>query len=309
MRIAILGATGQIGRGLARAYHDRARLTLFARRPDRAAMMAKAAGIEAEALPFERFADGKFDLIINAVGDGVPGRIRAAGAAIVDVTAHFDALCLAYLERHPSCGYVFLSTGAIYGPDYAGARERGRVTPASLTPDNFYALAKLGAEDRHRGLSRHFIADIRLFGYISSEIDLRSDFLLAQMLDALVEGAVFLTQPADLVRDYVGSRDLIGLIDAWMASGRPNGGYDLLSAAPTSKFRILDALEREFGLAWRTEDASKPIERAVLPPSLSHDRAAEALGFRPDASSLDNVLSIAHGLTCCPERQTAGSCA
>ncbi|MCQ0987997.1 NAD-dependent epimerase/dehydratase family protein [Jiella marina] len=307
MRIAILGATGQIGRGLSRAYHDRARLTLFARRPDRAASLAEADGIKAEALPFDRLADGEFDLIINAVGDGVPGRIRAAGADILDVTAHFDAFCLSYLERHPTCGYVFLSTGAIYGPDYAGALRPEQAPQASLAPDNFYARAKLEAEDRHRRLSRHSIADVRLFGYVSPEIDLGSDFLVAQMLDALVERAVFVTQPADIVRDYVGLRDLVGLIDAWIGAGRRNGGYDLLSAAPTSKMRILDALKREFGLAWETEEPAEAIELAALPPRLSLDRSAEALGFRPQSTSLDNVLSLAHGLMRARERQTAGA--
>lgn len=296
MNLAILGATGQIGRCLALAYAPRHDVTLFVRRPDAAEAFASDRGLEVAVAPYEAFAERRFDLVINAVGDGVPGRIRNVGAAILDVTARFDQLCLGSLERHRETGYVFLSSGALYGPEYREALLPDpvlRVPIETVEPDLFYPLAKRIAELRHRDRPALPIADVRIFGFVSPELDLASDFLVAQMLSALVRGETFETGPVDVVRDYIGPEDLVGLIDVLLANGCPNGAYDILSAAPTSKLRLLDALASRCGLDYQVETARQSPEYMALPPRLSNNRAAESLGFRPTRSSLDNVLCVA----------------
>ena len=294
MKLAILGATGQIGRSLALAYASRHNVTLFARRPAVSAQFAAERGLIVATEPYESFSEQRFDLIINAVGDGVPGLIRQAGADIFAVTAAFDELCMAALERHPETFYVFLSTGAIFGPDYREALADHPTLPIRLNavdPGQFYPLAKRIAELRHRARPARRIADIRIFGFVSPEIDLESDFLVAQALKAAVRGDAFLTTSQDVPRDYVGPQDLVGLIDAFVAAGGPNGACDILSAAPTSKLRLLEALKSHYGLNYRQEGGMLG-EPCSLPPRLSKDYTAETLGFRSVSSSLDNVLRV-----------------
>lgn len=297
MRLAILGATGQIGRSLARAYAPRCAVTLFARRPEAAAAFLERHGLQAEVQPYDRLPERRYDLIVNAAGDGVPGRIRGAGPAILEVTERFDRLCLEAQERHPGTGYVFLSTGAIYGPDYREALAPDpvlRLPLGRLDAGLFYPLAKRLAELRHRADPERPVADIRIFGFVSPQIDLESDFLVAQMLRAAVEGGTFRTGPADVPRDYIAAEDLVGFLDLLAERGCPNGAYDLLSAAPTSKLRLLAVLAERLGLDVRVEgEADAPL---ALPPRLSVQADAEPLGFRPERTSLDNVLAVAEVL-------------
>jgi nucleoside-diphosphate-sugar epimerase len=295
VKLAVLGATGQIGRSLALAYAPRHEVTLFARRPDAAAAFAAARGLTVATDSYENFTSQCFDMIVNAVGDGVPGRIRQAGADIFAVTSAFDDLCLAAVERHPETFYVFLSTGAIFGPDYREAlapQPTLRIPLDKVDASQFYPLAKRVAELRHRERSERRIADIRIFGFVSPELDLDSDFLVAQALKATQRGEIFRVTPTDIPRDYIAALDLVDLIDAFVANGGPNGAYDILSAAPISKLRLLDALKSRWGLDYRIDGEGSPGELCPLPPRLSKDRSAEALGFRPSSSSLDNVLRV-----------------
>jgi len=295
LKLAILGSTGQIGRCLARAYGPRSNVTLFSRRPEVATSIARQQRLSVQVAPFEDLRLQQFDVIVNAVGDGEPSRILRAGAAILDVTARYDQLCLEQLERHPETSYVFLSTGAIYGPDYAEARKPDptlRVPLATHEPDLFYPLAKRIAELRHRERSALRIADLRIFGFVSSEMSLDNDLLLAHMMRALSQKDVFVTRADEAPRDYIGIEDLVRMIDLWIEQGCPNDAYDILSAAPTSKFRVLDALKRRFGLEHRV-DVGERRELIPLPERLSHQRGAEALGYRACRSSLDQVLHVA----------------
>lgn len=299
MKLAILGATGQIGRSLAMAYASRHDVTLFARRPAAAAEFAAARGLRFVVQPYESFPGQQFDVVVNAVGDGVPGRIRKAGADIFAVTAKFDDLCLTALERYPDTFYIFLSTGAVFGPDYREALASRRtlcVTLDTVESAQLYPLAKRVAELRHRDRPSRRIADIRIFGFVSTEIDLESDFLIAQALKATIRGEVLSAAAGDVPRDYIGPQDLVGLIDAFISAGGPNGAFDILSAAPTSKIRLLDELRRRGALRYRLE-GPQSCEPCSLPARLSNDRAAEAIGFRPVSSSIDNVLRVMEAMS------------
>jgi uncharacterized protein YbjT (DUF2867 family) len=75
VRIALLGPTGQIGRGLVRALSASHELVLYARRPLVMRAWLARQRIEAGVFDLDAFPSGRFDLLINAIGDGVPGKI------------------------------------------------------------------------------------------------------------------------------------------------------------------------------------------------------------------------------------------
>ena len=295
MRIAILGCTGQIGRCLVRALALEYDLFLYARRPEAMQTFLADWQLPARVQSLEEFADGRFDLIINAIGDGVPGKIRAAGDTIRQVTETFDRQCLDHLERNPECAYIFLSTGRIYGAAYEGAqREDPLPLPEADLADHPYPLAKLAAESRHRDRSDLKIADIRIFGFVSDQIGLEDDFLLSEILQAVLDQAAFLTTGQDFIRDFVGPEDLAELIDCLVRAGIPNGAYDLFSAAPLTKFSLLDALACEFGLDYRVGEPR--LSCGPVPQTITLQDAAGAIGYRPLRSSLDNVIATANAL-------------
>jgi nucleoside-diphosphate-sugar epimerase len=250
--------------------------------------------IGAGVFDLEQFPSGRFDLVINAVGDGVPGKIKAAGDRILETTERFDRQCLDHLDAGSASAYVFLSTGRIYGVSYEGALERH---PQPLPPDRFgdgeaYPRAKRLAELRHRDRSHQHIADIRIFGYVSDEMGLDDDFLVAQMLRALVDEYVFLTPAHDFVRDYVGAEDLAALIGHLIAADVPNGEYDIFSARPTTKFEMLDALSAP-GLRYAVDDGKVPVRCSERPEAISRHGAAREIGHVPGRTSLENVLACA----------------
>ena len=183
MRIAILGATSQIARDLIVSFSGTAddHLHLFARRPDEVTKWLASAGL-AGRYPvdeFSEFAKQEFDAVINFVGVGNPAQAVAMGNSIFDVTLRFDEMVLEYLQTHPACRYLFLSSGAAYGSSFNEPAKRD--TPAvvainDLAPHEWYGVAKLHAECRHRAHPELPIIDIRVFNYFSRTQDIIGTF-------------------------------------------------------------------------------------------------------------------------------------
>jgi len=188
-RIAILGATSQIARDLIVSFSssEDKHLQLFARRPDEVTKWLVSAGLPGRypVDEFSGFAKNEFDVIINFVGVGNPEKALAMGNSIFDTTLRFDELVLGYLKTHPTCRYLFLSSGAVYGSIFNEPVNRD--TPAvvainHLLPQEWYGIAKLHAECRHRAHPEFPIIDIRVFNYFSRTRDLSESFLITDIM-------------------------------------------------------------------------------------------------------------------------------
>lgn len=297
--IAILGANGQIGRGLALAFSRSPahRLYLYARRPaafaDVAAPMNLPRRGRDEILPLDEFGARRHDVVINAVGDGERAKQIALGAEIFHVTETMDARVMAYLRGQPEALYFFMSTGAVYGFDaeWPVRRDALFAWPVNAPdPVNFYPLAKLVAEAKHRTEPRLRIYDIRIFGYFSRFIPLTGSFFLSEVAAAVLEGKEFRTSPADMVRDYIDHEELAHLIEAFVASRPANGAYDIYSRAPVGKIELLDRLTREFGLQVRyAPSPAAPPPRLAKPEAPTDCRAALRAGHAAQRPSIDIV--------------------
>lgn len=297
--IAVLGATGTIGRSLARHLAAGLRpLALYARNPGRLADEAWPAHVELRAL-----ADldaGPFSLVVNALGAGDPARVAAMGADILDVTQAWDARVLATMG--PDTRYVFLSSGAIYGagfgaPVTAEAQLSLPVNRLETVPP--YTASKLVAEIRHRNDPGRAILDLRVFGYADPAIPLDGTFFLAELARSVVRGTPFVTSPADMVRDYAGAAELAALIAAWEMAGAPNTALDLYTRAPVSKSALLELAASRYGLDIRyTGGASagqaSPTGTKAVYASAHH--AAAALGYAPARDSAGVVTDMLDAL-------------
>lgn len=294
-RVAILGGRGHIARTLVDHLPHDWRLQLFSARPE------ALTDDRVAAQPYEAFAGGDYDLVVNAAGPGDPGVHRSIGAEILRITECFDNMALDYLSGHADAGYINISTGAVYGPDYAEARSPDPVYPLhldALGEANPYVIAKLGAEAKHRMARRLRIADLRVFGYFSRYINLGAQFFAAQAVSHLCRGHTFQTHPGDFVRDFISPEDLAGLIVWVVEQGIPNAAFDAVSAKPVTKFELLDTLKGRFGLRYVVGDGGFP-QRLPAPPERVTSAGKDNINqYFSKAASLDTIVREVEELLC-----------
>lgn len=301
LRVAILGATSQIAKDLVLSFsrQDKTDLVLFARRPEAVAQWLTSKGLPGRypVADLQSFSPAeKFDAIINFVGSGNPAQTLAMGASILEVTLKYDEMALNYLHRHPQCRYLFLSSGAAYGSSFAepvDENSKAEVSINDLQSQDWYAIAKLYAECRHRALAHLPIVDIRVFNYFSHTQDISARFFIADILRAIRAGEVLTTSSDNIVRDYIGPSDFFQLVSLILAAQPVNDAVDCYTRAPVDKMTLLSNMAQRFGLRYETKEAFAGVNATGVKLNyFSKNRRARALfGYLPSNNSLDNVLN------------------
>jgi len=299
MRIAILGATSQIAKDLIVSFsaEEGRQLHLFARRPDAVLTWLASSGL-AGTYPvddFSAFATQEFDAVINFVGVGDPAQAVALGNSIFDITLHFDAMVLDYLQTHPACRYLFLSSGAAYGSNFNEPVKRDTpsiITINNLLPHEWYAVAKLHAECRHRAHPEFSIIDIRVFNYFSHTQELSARFLITDILRAIRDKQVLKTSSDYIVRDFLHPSDFHQLVSVLLSSSpATNTAVDCYSRAPIDKASLLKAMKDGFGLQYEMTKSITNIRlTGAKPYYYSLNTRAADFGYIPACSSLEGVI-------------------
>ncbi len=304
MKIAILGATSQIARDLIVSFsaaQDK-HLHLFARRPDEVTKWLAFAGLS-QRYPvdeFSVFARQEFDAVINFVGVGNPAQAAAMGNAIFDITLRFDEMALDYLHNHPQCRYLFLSSGAAYGSSFEQPVTRD--TPAivainNLAPHEWYGVAKLHAECRHRAYPELAIFDMRVFNYFSRTQDIAARFLITDMLRAIRDKTVLKTSPDYIVRDFLHPSDFYKLVSVLVSAPATNAVVDCYSRAPIDKPNLLASLQERFGLQYEITAAVSSVNATGSKPYYySLNKRAADFGYQPALTSLEGILQEASAI-------------
>lgn len=298
MRIAILGATSQIARDLIVSFaaDERQHLHLFARRPDEVNKWLVSVGLSSCYLVdyFDIFENIEFDAVINFVGVGNPAQAVAMGNSIFDVTLRFDEMVLAYLKTHPSCRYLFLSSGAAYGSNFnepATCDTVATVAINNLAPHEWYGAAKLHAECRHRAHPEWAIVDIRVFNYFSCTQDIEARFLITDILRAIRDKRVLQTSSDYIVRDYLHPSDFYGLVNALLTAPPANVAVDCYSCAPIDKPALLSAMQQAFGLRYEIIESATGVNATGSKAHYySLNRCAAGFGYIPSMTAIDGVL-------------------
>lgn len=297
MRVAILGATSQIARDLiiSLAAAGGRHLYLFARRPDDVQKWLDSVGQSGRYSvdDFSVLGEYEFDAIINFVGAGNPAQLMAMGSSIFDITLQFDEMALEYLRTHPACRYLFLSSGAAYGSSFNEPATRD--TPAivainNLPPQEWYGVAKLHAECRHRSRPDLSIVDIRVFNYFSRTQDISARFLITDILRAVRDKAVLKTSPDYIMRDYLHPSDFHKLVSALLAAPATNAVVDCYSRAPIDKPNLLKAMQEKFGLRYEVAEVRAVVNATGSKPHYySLNRRAADFGYEPSLTSLEGI--------------------
>jgi len=300
MHIAILGGSSQIAKDLARSFSVQGVhfLSIYARRPEVVRdWLRGSAGAHFSVEVFEEFAQTKikFDAVINFVGAGNPTRVMSMGADIFSVTGEFDQLALNYITRNPGCRYIFASSGAVYGADFSEpvtSASHAVVPINNLPTSSWYGVAKLYAECRHRALSNYPIVDVRFFNYFSSTQDINDRFLLTDALRAVKEGVKFKTSAENIVRDYMGPKEVHSLICSILNAGPVNVSIDGYTKKAVNKFQMLDALREKFGLVYEVDDGTMLLNATGAKTNYFSENhiAHDAFGYVPQRSALEVIL-------------------
>jgi nucleoside-diphosphate-sugar epimerase len=295
MRLAILGATSQIAKDLvqsfaAQGHHE---LVLYARRPDAVLQWLSSVGLEGRYVVADLTifsTDEHFDAILNFVGVGNPAQAAAMGASIFDVTLQYDELALSYVRQHPNCRYIFLSSGAAYGASFdapVDANSKATVAINNLQPQDWYGVAKLHAECRHRSLAPLPIVDIRVFNYFSHTQDMSARFLITDILRAIRDKTVLKTSADYIVRDYLHPFDFCNLLNAILAAPAVNAVVDAYSKSPIDKPTLLASMQEKFGLQYELVQKVTGVNATGSKPHYySTNRRAEDFGCKPTFTSL-----------------------
>lgn len=298
MRIAILGATSQIAKDIIVSFaaaEDR-HLHLFARRPDEVAKWLASVDLAGRypADDFSKFGKQEFSAVINFVGVGNPVQTVAMGNSIFEVTLQFDEMALDYLRTHPACRYLFMSSGAAYGSRFntPATRDTSAIIAINdLTPQEWYGVAKLYAECRHRSHPELAIIDIRIFNYFSRTQDLSARFLITDMLRAIHDKTVLKTSSDYIMRDFLHPSDFFRLVRSLLAAPVANAVVDCYSRAPIDKLDLLAAMQENFGLCYEIAEIAAHVNATGSKPHYySLNTRAADFGYQPSLTSLEGIL-------------------
>ena len=298
MRIAILGATSEIARDFTALMLKQGEdaLLLYARRPQAVYDWLAANGntSAAEIHSFEDFPPAEpVDALINFVGIGNPLQARSLGTTILKLTQYYDELALEYIREDPHCRYIFLSSGAVFGPSFERpVIEKSPAEPRinALQTEDWYAIAKLHAEYRHRAIPEAVIVDLRVFSYFSHTQNIDASYFMADVVRALHGGAVLQTSSLNFVRDYLHPTDFQRMVNCILKAPAANMTVDCYSRAPIDKLSLLAAMQTKFGLKYEVVDMAMPPAASVKLNYYSLNHSAEHFGYQPGMTSLDGIL-------------------
>lgn len=318
MNVAITGATSHIAKGLIdRFLHRREdRLYLFTRSADKVGRFLDAIGRPGDGnctvcTDYGAFSSFSYDAVINCVGVETRTKDKCDYTRYFSVTEEFDNLAVGYLKNvNPDALYISFSSGAVYGKGFetpVGEDSVNTVSVNTVAPEDYYGIARINAEAKHRAHGNLRIVDLRVFSYFSRYITLTDGYFITDLLEAILNDTVLITDTTDIVRDYLHPEDLFSMIRLCMYAGKMNQAIDVTSSRPVSKQEILDYFSAAYGLKyerWRfTESASATGAKANY---YSTCNRASRIGYVPQFNSLDTLKDEARYIlsqTCRSERK------
>ena len=302
MKIAILGASGHVGKTLLHELSaiDSVEAYAFLRRPD--------VIINDRRLPehakqhvyhIDSFSSCQCDAVVNCIGMGDPSLIKDRPIDLFLLTEKYDELIMEYLTGHEDCVAVNISSGAVYGSDFATPADSSTVLSIpvnQIAQSSYYTIAKLNAEAKHRAASNLIIADVRLFSYFSQYISLEMNYFMVDVVNAIRTGSQLKTSSDNIIRDYIHPKDFAQLIFLVICN-RMNMVVDAYSLQPVSKFEILDFVKSKYMMNYHNAEVSASAT-GEKNQYYSINKKAGELGYIPQFTSLDSIIYGLTGLIC-----------
>lgn len=303
-KVAILGATSHIAKGLIFIFlrNGNFALHLHARSSEKLRTFIGSIGRtdDANCIVHERRHDllsGTYDVIINCVGVGTAKTLQGEYSKYFTVTEEYDNLVLDHLRNgHADTLYISLSSGAVYGDFSEPANEytTNCIKVNHPEPKDYYGIARLNAEAKHRSLVDLHIVDLRLFAYFSRFIDLSDGYFIIDVINSMLHETPLVTTDADFVRDFVHPMDLFSLVVKCIDKRTINTAFDVVSAGPVKKSELLEYFSKEYGLRYSVEkDAGIVSATGSKNMYYSTFHIAAQVGYKPAYTSLQAIADEA----------------
>lgn len=245
IKVAILGATWHIARWIIDRFwvHSEYQLFLFSRKTKDVEMFLEKQNITWTCSNYIDFHIYSYDVIINCIWIGAPRNLRYSFYEQMKITEDYDWLILEYLFKWPDTLYINLSSWAVYNSSFQNFSNKNPsldIHVNNLKRSDCYGISKLNSECKHRILEEFSIIDIRIFSYISRYIDLKSWFLLSDIVNAVNTDSLLFISNDEIFRDYVSHFELFDCIE-WLikSSKKMNFSIDISSTKPISKTELL----------------------------------------------------------------------
>lgn len=300
-KIAILGAGSHIAKGLILNFLQTENTVLYLYTRSAQKVLSFINSIEepvlAEYFIQEGYTDGivpECDLLINCVGVGTVDKLEGELSRWFMVIEEFDNLCLAYLQKNPETLYISLSSGAVYGKSFISPAEENTANTIQvnhITSQDYYSIARINSEAKHRSFSDYKIVDLRVFSYFSRFADLTDRYFIIDVINCILNGKVLSTNDINIIRDYVHPKDLFNLIKRCLQAGNINTAFDTVSKAPVTKNEILDYFASEYGLIYEVKKALEISSGTGMKNIYysKYNKAAE-IGYEPEFTSLEAIM-------------------
>ena len=298
MKIAILGATSQIAQDLILSFskYKDYDFFLFGRNIELLEKWINRENLNNKysAQEYSCFNNSRYNVIINFVGIGDPVKAQKMGNDIFKITEKYDGMALDYVKHHKETKYIFLSSGAVYGGNYQEPVNKNTVAMIdinNLDSTDWYTIAKLYAEAKHRSLSNLSIVDIRVFNYFSHTQDMSARFLITDIVRAIKNKEVFKTSADDIMRDFITPPDFHNLIQAIIDYKPINIALDCYTKSPVLKFDLLSEFGSKFGLKYEVgKDIDIVNATGAKLNYYSVNKAAKSMGYNPKNTSLEGII-------------------
>ena len=301
MNIVIMGATSHIAKGLIDKFirSGEHHLYLYSRSAGKVQQFLTAIGRSGDrnyeiCSDYQTFSHSSYDVIINCIGVETRNKHNCDFTRYFSVTEEFDNLAIGYLMgRNPVALYISFSSGAVYGKGFSIPADESSMNclPVNqVQPEDYYAIARINAEAKHRAHPDLRILDLRIFSYFSRFINLSDGYFITDVMEAILKQKVLITDRVNIVRDYLHPEDLFAMIVTCINAGKLNQALDVNSSSPVSKLEILEYFTSEYGLKYESRNFSRNQSATGAKSNYySTCTRASRIGYSPRFSSMDSL--------------------
>ena len=211
------------------------------------------------------------------------------------MTEKFDNIILDYIRKNSKTAYINFSSGAVYGTSFeqpSSNNTKSCIDVNNILHEDYYRIAKLNSEAKHRSLNHYNIIDLRIFGYYSRFIDLTKNYLMNDIISSIKEKKTLKTSPTNIIRDYIHPIDLSNLVKDCFETKKINEALDVKSKKPISKMEILKFFKENHGLKFEILENYR--SRSTTGEKLnyySENKNTESLKFEAKYTSIDCIIN------------------
>ncbi|MFA7653857.1 MAG: NAD(P)-dependent oxidoreductase [Candidatus Magasanikbacteria bacterium] len=300
LKIAILGATSNIARGLISNFllDSKVELHLYTRSPEKLKIFFDALHCPNQPrtinVGYQEFGNNPYDVIINCIGVGTRNKLQGDYTLYLTVTEEYDNMVIKYLcNICPNAIYISFSSGVVYGGEFLAPAEEDtkNIIPVNhIKSEEYYTIARLNSETKHRSFNHLNIVDLRIFSYFSRYSSMGDSYFITDVMNSILNNKILITDNVNIVRDFIHPQDLYSMICQCIAAKRINSAFDVSSSKPVEKREIINYFASEYGLkyeiGWAANHASPT---GVKNNYYSRNNKSFKFGYKPVYSSMDAI--------------------